>query len=232
MYFFFHLLTGLVIGCLVGDLLHDRRWILPCTAGAVLPDLIDKPVGYLLFPATIGYGRIYAHTLLIALIILAIGLILWRRRSDPGVFSLGIGILSHQILDQMWRQPKNWYFPFLGPFHGKSPDDYLFTMLFRELSNPLEIALVLILLAGLVLVVFRHMLTSSLVRHRNIIGNCAMACAFLFCILAGMLIGQGMFGNALIVIELGTPEEQIISGIVLALAAYLLWRWQERLCTD
>ncbi|MEI7857696.1 MAG: metal-dependent hydrolase [Methanomicrobiales archaeon] len=145
MFFFFHLLTGLIIGLLISDLLKDQRWFIPITLGAVLPDLIDKPVGYLLFPTIIGYGRIYSHIILIASIILALGIIIWKVKNDPGVLAVGVGILSHQVLDLMWREPSNWYYPLFGPFKGKMGQDYFFTLLVRDFSQPFEQILALML---------------------------------------------------------------------------------------
>ena len=74
MYFFFHLITGIILGLLISDFLKDQRWFIPCAIGAVLPDLIGKPIGYLLFPTTIGFGRIYSHTLLITILIMIYGI--------------------------------------------------------------------------------------------------------------------------------------------------------------
>lgn len=226
MFFFFHLLTGLVLGYLLGDLLHDRRWFLPCTVGAVLPDIIDKFIGHILFPTTIGYGRIYAHTLLAALLVLAIGLIFWKLQSDPGVFALGIGMFSHGILDMMWRQTVNWYWPLLGPFQGKLPADYFFTLLARELSNPFEWVIALALGIGLVALWYREKISVFFSKNRPVIAKVVAAGAVLLCILSGIIIGRGFTGQKFIEIGWSYPDELIIGGIVLALAAYVLWRWK------
>ena len=49
--------------------------------GAVLPDLIDKPIGSILFTDYYGTGRIYAHTLLFAAAVLFGVMALTRRGS-------------------------------------------------------------------------------------------------------------------------------------------------------
>jgi len=228
MYFFFHLLTGLILGFLISDLLHDRRWFLPCAAGAILPDLIDKPLGYLIFPDTIGYGRVYSHTILVAILILILGLAIWNAKHDPGVIAVGVGILSHQILDRMWLQPKNWYYPLLGPFKGIMDEDYLWTMLMRELSNPFELAIALVVAAIFLAVIYRDAIAAAIGRHRPAAGRILTICAFLLCCLAGILIGGGMIGWKLPQIGWGGSEELIIGGVVTALAATLAWRWQVR----
>ncbi len=141
MFFFFHLLIGLVLGILIGDLLHDRRWVIPCAIGAVLPDLIDKPLGYLVFSATINYGRIWFHSLLAVGIVLVAGIVLWMFRKNPLGVAAAVGMFSHQLLDFMWLNPVTWYYPFLGPFVKRTATGRIWTLLLRELSNPWEWAM-------------------------------------------------------------------------------------------
>jgi hypothetical protein len=50
--------------------------------GALLPDLIDKPLGRVIFASTIANGRIIGHTLLFALLIFLMGLYLYEKRGD------------------------------------------------------------------------------------------------------------------------------------------------------
>ena len=59
--------------------------------GALLPDLIDKPLGRVIFASTIANGRIVGHTLLFSIFILLMGLYLYEKRRDVRVFSLAIG---------------------------------------------------------------------------------------------------------------------------------------------
>ena len=226
MYFFFHLLTGIILGFLISDFLHDRQWLLPCAIGAILPDLIDKPIGYLLFPTTIGYGRIYSHTLIAAILVLVLGLVIWKIKKDPGVMGIGVGILSHQVLDLMWRQPTNWYYPLQGPFKGAMTPDYFLVVLARELNNPFELILAFILAAGILAFVYRHKIPAIVYRNPPVISMIAAVCALLLCILSGIIIGQGITRQSLPVIGWSRPEELIIGGIVIALSAGLFWRWR------
>ena len=232
MYFFFHLLTGIILGFLISDFLNDRRWLIPCIAGAILPDLIDKPVGYIFFPATIGYGRIYTHTLLAAMLVLAIGLAIRKVKNDPGVMGVGVGILSHQILDLMWQQPPNWYYPLLGPFKGVMTRDYLFILLMRELKNPFELILAFILGAGVLAFIFRHKIHAIISRNPPVISMTAALYALLLCILSGIIIGRGMARQSLPEIGWNRPEELIIGGIVIALSACMVWRWRNSISRE
>jgi membrane-bound metal-dependent hydrolase YbcI (DUF457 family) len=116
MFLFFHLFTGIVLGLLMGDLLHDRRWVIPFAIGAVLPDLIDKPIGNLFFADLFGNGRIFMHSLIASCALLVIGYGIRKRWADPAVLAIATGVLSHQVLDLMWKDPASWYYPLPGQF--------------------------------------------------------------------------------------------------------------------
>ncbi|WP_196769050.1 metal-dependent hydrolase [Neomoorella thermoacetica] len=64
--------------------LIDYRLVL---IGSMLPDIIDKPLGGVIFKETLGNGRIYAHTLVFLLFAWAAGLLWWRRYRRPGAWS-------------------------------------------------------------------------------------------------------------------------------------------------
>ncbi|MDH7510232.1 MAG: metal-dependent hydrolase [Methanolinea sp.] len=120
MYVMCHLLSGILLGTLLSRSTGDRRMTIACTLGAILPDLVDKPLG-LAISGTIGYGRIYSHALVMGLFLLGIGVVLWAflRRStrNTGILiALSMGFLLHQILDAMWQSPATWFWPFMGPF--------------------------------------------------------------------------------------------------------------------
>jgi hypothetical protein len=99
--------------------------------------LIDKPLGSL-FPTVLGSGRTIFHALGIVCIILLIVLLLMGSNYRlPGV-----GILStvflHQVFDEMWSLPTNWFYPILGPFNGPVIPDYIGTYFWFEVTNPSE----------------------------------------------------------------------------------------------
>ncbi len=70
--------------------------------GSMLPDIIDKPLGHLLFRETISNGRIFCHTALFLIMFSSPGLFIYRRSRHTGLLVLAFGILVHLILDQMW----------------------------------------------------------------------------------------------------------------------------------
>lgn len=87
----------------------DPRVIL---VGSLLPDIIDKPLGFL--SATFSNGRTVSHTLLFLVLLSLIGLYLYRVRGRGWLLVLSFGTLMHLILDQMWRTPATLLWPFAG----------------------------------------------------------------------------------------------------------------------
>jgi membrane-bound metal-dependent hydrolase YbcI (DUF457 family) len=224
MYFFFHLFTGIVLGFVIGDLLRDRRWVIPCAFGAVLPDLIDKPVGQIIFAYSIGYGRIYAHTLLFFLLVLVAGLVVWNYRRTPAVCGIAVGILSHQVLDQMWLEQTNWLYPLLGPFQGHLSPDYINVLILGELNNPSEAVLaVLIGFCALLYVKYRQKILGN-TKSRAILKGSLLFSALILFILGGIILGRGMVGETLPFTSWSEPVEYLMGGIVLVLAAYAAWQ--------
>jgi hypothetical protein len=104
--------------------------------GALLPDLIDKPLGRVIFATTIANGRIIGHTLLFSLLIFSIGLYLFEKRRDIIILSLASGSFFHLMEDQMWETPKTLFWPLFGL---RFPKDYIdnsgIWYLIRELEN-------------------------------------------------------------------------------------------------
>jgi membrane-bound metal-dependent hydrolase YbcI (DUF457 family) len=162
MFILAHLLAGLLIGIFLFFIFHDRLVILFAALGSVLPDLIDKPIGHIILSGSLNYGRIYAHSLLFAGLVLLIGLIISirYRRASPLTLALVAGILSHQLLDAMWLEPMNWYWPVFGPFHGVPERSFFLRAFWGEITNPGEwIAGGLILLVGFLIFLWPDRIT-------------------------------------------------------------------------
>lgn len=230
MYFFFHLVAGIVLGLLIGDILCDRRWVIPCAIGAVLPDLIDKPLGYLVFP-TIGDGRFFLHNIFVFIILLAAGLIIWKYCRNPIVLALSLGVLSHQVLDSMWAEPENWLYPALGPLpaHAQIPQEFLVYLLETDLNNPAEWALIAVCIGGAVLYWQREALAAAAVRHARvtrILLACAAAAFLVMCAGVGFCWLWRIPLKDLAVIY---ADQYAMLMAILVLAAVLLVRWEVRL---
>lgn len=108
--------------------------------GALLPDLVDKPLGRVIFASTLENGRIIGHTLLFPLIFSLIGLYLYKKRGDLRVISLSIGTVFHLMEDQMWASPKTLFWPFLGLRFPKYHMDFTgIEYLTKMLKNSFEL---------------------------------------------------------------------------------------------
>jgi hypothetical protein len=102
--------------------------------GSMLPDIIDKPLGWMIY-GTPNMGRIFAHTLLFLLILAALA----GYSKKAKVFSLALGVFIHLILDFMWFSPVILLWPLLGDFppaHYADPLSYV-EMLLGALRKPI-----------------------------------------------------------------------------------------------
>ena len=91
----------------------DLRWLL---AGAVLPDIIDKSIGQLLFKPYFENGRIFAHTIIITLLLFVAGTFELKRRDDNRILLLAFGVAGHLFLDRIWLEPTTALWPAMGAF--------------------------------------------------------------------------------------------------------------------
>jgi membrane-bound metal-dependent hydrolase YbcI (DUF457 family) len=130
-----HLLLGLILGLALARHLGDRRIIGFAALGAVLPDLIDKPVGHILLAESLDSGRIFAHGLLFLVLVLAAGVVLKQRHQSFALLAVAAGALSHQALDTMWTTPVTWFFPLLGPYQPYDYTDYFGNAILAEASS-------------------------------------------------------------------------------------------------
>jgi membrane-bound metal-dependent hydrolase YbcI (DUF457 family) len=112
----------------------DVRFLL---VGSLLPDIIDKPVGQYFFRDTFDNGRIFAHTLLFFILLLAAGFFLWKRNRSIWMLSLAAGTFMHLILDESWLVPGTLFWPLLGLTFPKIETGYwLEDILQALLSDP------------------------------------------------------------------------------------------------
>lgn len=228
MYFFFHLLTGTILGLLLADLLRDRRWVIPCAIGSVLPDLVDKPLDLVIFSQSIGDGYIYGHTLLAALALGLLGLLVLVVWKNPVIAGIAAGILSHQVLDLMWREPENWFFPVYGAFPRPTHVSDIITLLESEIKNPLEIFLFIFLCAGIGIFIFHHRIAALLTRHTGAVRSLLACGIFGLLILSGIFIGLSRGKHTISYLAWTRPEDFILGGIVAAMAGLLFWRWYRK----
>lgn len=89
----------------------DYRLLL---VASLLPDIIDKPIGYLIFGGSLFSSKIYGHTLLFLLFLGIVGLVSWNRGRNIAPLILFAGTFAHDILDVMWRHPETFLWPLYG----------------------------------------------------------------------------------------------------------------------
>jgi Predicted membrane-bound metal-dependent hydrolase (DUF457). len=112
----------------------DYRIVL---VGAILPDIIDKPIGAFLFRSTFHNSRIFAHTLIFSLILLILGAVQCYKNNKNRILTLGISSLIHLILDSMWLYPSILFWPIYGfKFPERPEGDWVKSDLIRLISDP------------------------------------------------------------------------------------------------
>jgi len=90
----------------------DVRFLL---VGAILPDLVDLPVGTLILADRYSTGELWLHSLLVPTIYMSIVLLATRRgRRRRAWMAVGIGWLLHLLLDGMWTSRDLFLWPFFG----------------------------------------------------------------------------------------------------------------------
>ena len=81
--------------------------------GAILPDIIDKPLSWFVLPEALDTSRLIAHTLLFPLLLLVVWRLFLGRRLNF-LLPLAIGSALHLLLDGMWGMPNTLLWPFMG----------------------------------------------------------------------------------------------------------------------
>ena len=117
--------VGLTISAFSAYSWADRKWradrSLPpfdyraVIVGAMLPDIVDKPLGLWIAPDLVDRSlRSIAHGFLFGLLVLGIGAIFLAAKRRPRAMLLGIASSGHLVLDRMWSNPAILLWPFLG----------------------------------------------------------------------------------------------------------------------
>jgi membrane-bound metal-dependent hydrolase YbcI (DUF457 family) len=146
MIFFGHvgLTTGIIKGAeavaskgrAVEKLPVDYRLVM---LGAMLPDIIDKPVG-LLFRNTFPNSRLFAHTLLFSILLLSVVLWRYRRKQKNTILLLGVSSFIHIILDGMWNITQNLFWPLYSWSFPPRTGDWISESLEHFLHDPFLIS--------------------------------------------------------------------------------------------
>jgi membrane-bound metal-dependent hydrolase YbcI (DUF457 family) len=81
--------------------------------GSLLSDIIDKPLGRIIFAEVIGSGRIFSHTLFFVILLGLAGYYLYRQ-GKPNLLIIAAASFCHLLEDNMWDSPEVLFWPLLG----------------------------------------------------------------------------------------------------------------------
>lgn len=89
-------------------------------AAALIPDLIDKPLGRILFRDELGSGRLIGHTLLFNVAFFCV-LFFMRGKIKRRFTLIPLSSLLHLAEDGMWNHPRTFWWPLFGTEFPKVP---------------------------------------------------------------------------------------------------------------
>ncbi len=105
--------------------------------GSMLPDIIDKPLGHLIFKDQLSNGRLMCHSLLFFILLSLSGIFLWRKSNKRWLMAVSFGVILHLVLDQMWLNPGTLFWPALGfPFEKIDIENWMPIMLHNMVTDP------------------------------------------------------------------------------------------------
>ena len=92
--------------------LDDRALVV----GSMLPDIVDKPLALFLAPTLVGHSlRNYGHTLVFAVLVLAVAIVLAALMKRRWPVVLALASAGHLVLDMMWFSHRILFWPFTTP---------------------------------------------------------------------------------------------------------------------
>jgi membrane-bound metal-dependent hydrolase YbcI (DUF457 family) len=223
MFVFAHLFAGALLGVALARYISDNRIILFCCAGAVLPDFIDKPLGYLLFPFALDSVRTFFHAFAAAAVIAIIAFIGLRYRRTILLFGIAGGVVVHQLVDAMWHEPVTWFFPLLGPFvpfHYVNYFTDFFWLEITSLSEWLFLCSSVVLFSCVYGGRLKRKFPSGFSFPNMRVSDAVTVLMFL---LAAYSVACGVLGVKNIASPYNTPEGSVIMGLVALAGAAVLW---------
>jgi hypothetical protein len=136
---FGHIATATLV-CYGADRKVDLRLVVLFT---LLADIIDKPLGLIVFRESINNGRVWFHSLLVNLA-LSVVILVWRRSTV-----LVLALWLHQACDRMWMRPWVALWPFTGVFgyRARPFSDWIYGLLspYNVISDVIGLVVLLFL---------------------------------------------------------------------------------------
>jgi inner membrane protein len=129
---FWHLgIAALIVYVTLGRRRIDYRMIL---IGAVLPDLVDAPLGLFFFEG--GAGRWIAHSVFTAIAVTVLIILAFSGERRQSLFGIGVGWLLHLVADGMWAAPETFLWPAFGSEFSTAPSEpYTWGLLLDPLAH-------------------------------------------------------------------------------------------------
>ncbi|MDD4133420.1 MAG: metal-dependent hydrolase [Methanocorpusculum sp.] len=243
MLIFYHLFIGLMAGIILAVLFSNKTAVLYGGLGGILPDILDKPLGYIFFADSLESGRVICHTLPLAALLLILGFFIWRYNNRQILLiCVGIGFVLHQLADALWTDPGFWLWPLpyrIGAALWTFPYSWFGSSHYIDIIVPgrLEpfifiLPEIIILIAGIIVSLaayrlLRPHITSRLTMAGMIIGSVlAGGVTFLIgkCIVLDVfLTGQSAdYFETMYLQELFSISEWIFAGVSFVIAALIL----------
>lgn len=128
----------------VGATLFLFRWIFRdpkvdvrfLVLGALLPDLIDLPLGTLLLADSLSTGEAWMHSLAAPSLVTVVILLATRRgRRRRAWMALAVGMFFHLLVDGMWTKTEVFLWPLFGEI-PTGPSSYWADVWSRAFSDP------------------------------------------------------------------------------------------------
>jgi len=128
-------MTLMIVRYVYRDPDMDLRWVL---VGSLLPDIIDKPIGSVLFNESLQTHRLFTHSVLFPVIALLVVILATRRGTAirKGLIGLVIGMLIHLVLDAAFADPEAFWWPLFGFEFPHVADSALPDLLRSMVRNP------------------------------------------------------------------------------------------------
>ena len=100
-----------------GERAFPARW-LPldyrfAALGGLLPDLMDKPIAWYLYPS-IGDDHLWGHSIWLPAGLMIAGLLIGNPAIASRLFLLGLGALTHLMFDPVASDVSKLFWPFFG----------------------------------------------------------------------------------------------------------------------
>jgi inner membrane protein len=116
---------------------------------ALIPDLIDKPLGKIILRDRFDSGRIFGHSLLLNVALFCV-LFFMRGRAKRQFTLVPISSLLHLAEDGMWNYPRVFWWPLFGTTFPRQPGYRLSSLLNPGLfiQEAIGLAVILFLLSA------------------------------------------------------------------------------------